>query len=153
MRQFPAGWSDVQSWSSGELQLFHSPDPTNKNDSSVTLYLGTRAGGLLLTGDLEKKGVNRLLAAGVPGPVSLLKLPHHGSRYSGSEGLIRRLQPEFCIVSAGFQNRYGFPARQMTAYLQQLNIPLYRTDSMGTIRVRNIAGQWQVDQWKNGLFR
>lgn len=152
VRRFPAGWSQVKSWSAGEMQLYHSPDSSNKNDSSLVLYLRSGPEGLLLTGDLEKKGVQRLLATGVPGPVSLLKLPHHGSRHSASDELVRHLAPKFCLVSAGYQNRYGFPARELVATLHQLAVPLYRTDRMGTIRVR-VSDGWQVDHWQDGLFR
>ncbi|NOY13775.1 MAG: MBL fold metallo-hydrolase [Deltaproteobacteria bacterium] len=153
VRRFPAGWSEINSWSRTPLQLFRGPDRISKNDSSLVLYLPDPLGGLLLTGDLEKKGVGRLLAAGLPGPVSLLKLPHHGSRHSDTEHLIDRLQPQSCLVSAGYQNRYGLPARQLVNYLKQQCIPLYRTDIVGTIRVRKLADHWQIDTWQRGLFR
>jgi competence protein ComEC len=152
LRQFPAGWSQAGLWGGDALHVFRQKDLGNKNDSSLVLYLDAEPGGVLLTGDLEKKGVTNLLASEIPGPVSLLKLPHHGSRYSGTEKLIKRLQPEICLVSAGYRNRYHFPAQQLVTFLHRSNIPLYRTDIMGTVRAQNNAGEWHFTHWRNGLF-
>lgn len=152
VRRLPTGWSDVDPRKHDSIKLFRGVEQGDKNDDSLVLYLPAQGGGLLLTGDLEKKGVDGLLAAGLPGPVSVLKLPHHGSRHSEAERLIGRLQPELCLASAGFQNRYGFPARQLVTYLDRKFIPLYRTDIMGTVRVRYLADQWRVARWQNGLF-
>ncbi len=153
VRSLPAGWTDVPFPEAEPLQIFSAPERQNKNNSSLVLYVPARPGGLLLTGDLEKRGVRKLIAAGVPGPVSVLKLPHHGSRHSNTEELLKLLQPDVCLASAGYQNRYGFPARQLVEYLQRQNVPLYRTDIMGTVRVRNHSDDWQIDLWKDGLFR
>ncbi|NOQ51964.1 MAG: DNA internalization-related competence protein ComEC/Rec2 [Desulfuromonadaceae bacterium] len=154
VRQFPPGWSPVSSWQGGKMHVFRGPDWLAKeNDVSLVLYLEEPAGGFLLTGDLERQGVKRLIAAGVPGPVAFLKLPHHGSRHSGTEMLLDLLQPQACLVSAGYRNRYRFPAQELVNSLQERNLPLYRTDSMGTIRVRRFAENWQFERWEKGLFR
>ncbi len=158
VRSFPPGWSEVNRGRHGKINLFVNPDAQaneNENDSSLVVYLQEKGQGLLLTGDLEAKGTQALLAAGIPGPVSLLKLPHHGSRYSQTDLLLDRLQPDVCVVSCGYQNRYRFPARQLVDALQAEEIPLYRTDWDGTIRiVRNADHEsgWQIEKWQNGLF-
>jgi len=96
-----------------------------ENDYSSALYLRIDdQDGLLLTGDLEKDGVQNLIHAGIPGLVSLLKLPHHGSRSSATDHLIDLLDPTYCFVSAGYQNRYYLPARYMVDYLEEKCIPL-----------------------------
>lgn len=153
VRRAAIGWSGLESWKRGSMQLFRRSERANKNDSSLVLYLRTASGGLLLTGDLEKEGVDKLLNSGLPGPVSLLKLPHHGSRHSGTEQLIDVLQPQVCLVSSGYRNRYGLPAQQLVSYLRKSDVPLYRTDIMGTIRVCSVAGDWRVERWQDGLFR
>ena len=107
---------------------------------------------LLLTGDLEKQGVLNLLSAGLPGPVSLLKLPHHGSKFSATDRLIDRFSPKHCLVSAGYQNRHHLPARQVVDYLQKKNIPLYRTDLSGTLQAQLSGNGWQIKRWQQGFF-
>ncbi|MEE4254874.1 MAG: DNA internalization-related competence protein ComEC/Rec2 [Desulfuromusa sp.] len=151
----PAGWSYLSSWSVGSLQVFNGMVAgSNKNDSSLVMLLNIADhDGLLLTGDLGQEGVHKLLREGVPGPVSLLKLPHHGSGFSAADLLIDQLQPENCLVSVGYQNRYHLPASQVVGYLQQRNIPLHRTDLSGSLQAQFVDNAWQVKHWCHWLFR
>jgi competence protein ComEC len=129
-----------------------TPD-SRKNDTSLVVYYNYGEGNsLLLTGDLEKKGVEGLLAAGLPGPVSLLKLPHHGSRFSAIDQLIDRLLPQSCLASVGYQNRYHLPAKTVVGYLQEKNVPLYRTDFLGALQARYSKQGWQIRHWQQGFF-
>lgn len=153
-RQFAMGWSSVPSWKNGTMKWFRAAEPMlKKNDGSLVLYLRDKWNGLLLTGDLERFGVGQLLAAGLPGPVSLLKLPHHGSRHSGTERLLDRLQPRYSLASAGYNNRYKLPARQLVDQLRERQIPLYRTDLQGSVRAESTAAGWRLSHWQSGLFR
>jgi competence protein ComEC len=130
-----------------------TPD-SRKNDTSLVMYYDHGGGNsLLLTGDLEKNGVEKLLATGLPGPVSLLKLPHHGSRFSAIDQLIDQLHPRSCLVSAGYQNRYHLPAKSVVGYLQEQKIPLYRTDFSGALQAQYSEQGWQIKHWSRGLFR
>ncbi len=151
----PSGWSDVSFWNQGRLKVFNGRTPSSSNnDGSLVLHLNhADYPNLLLTGDLERQGVLTLLSAGLPGSVSLLKLPHHGSKFSITDSLIDQLEPDLCLVSAGYKNRYHFPAKKVVDYIQKRNIPLYRTDLSGTIQAAIIDGTWQVRHWKGGLFR
>ena len=136
------------------MMTYRAADPSlNKNDASLAVYLQDGTDGMLLTGDLETEGVGQLLASGLPGPVSLLKLPHHGSRYSGSERLIEQLSPRYCLVSAGYRNRYRLPATQLVDYVAENGIPLFRTDQQGTIRALLAEDGWKLSHWQDGLFR
>ena len=151
----PTGWSKVALWSVGALNIFNGRTAENsKNDSSLVMLLNIAdRDGLLLTGDLGQEGVYKLLKEGVPGAVSLLKLPHHGSRFSATDRLIDKLQPENCLVSVGYQNRYHFPASQVVEYLQQRDIPLYRTDLSGSLQAQFVNNGWQIKHWNYWLFR
>lgn len=152
IRNFSAGWSPVEFWLSGEMRVYYRSDSQSRNDDSLVLYLRQGDDGLLLTGDLEAQGVDRLLSLGVPGPVSVLKLPHHGSRHSHTDSLLRQLQPDIGLVSAGYRNRYRFPADEVLHFMADRGIPLYRTDTMGTIRVSGIGDKRTVSCWGNGFF-
>ena len=155
IKVIPLGWSEISFWDSADLQIFNgTTTDSSKNDSSLVIYLNhENEESLLLTGDLEELGVLNLLAAGLPGPVSLLKLPHHGSQFSATDRLVDQLLPDLCLVSAGHQNRYKLPARKVVNYLMERDIPLYRTDLSGTIQAQLSEQGWQVKQWQRGLFR
>ena len=151
----PSGWSKLPFWTSGTLHMYNGATPdSRKNDTSLVMYYDHGDGNsLLLTGDLEKKGVEKLLSSGLPGPVSLLKLPHHGSRFSATDQLIDQLHPRSCLVSAGYQNRYHLPAKSVVAYLQEKKVPLYRTDLSGSLQAQYSEQGWQIKHWQRGLFR
>jgi hypothetical protein len=51
------------------------------------------------------------------GPADLLAVPHHGSRTSTSQALLRRVRPRYAVISAGRGNRYCHPAASTIAHL------------------------------------
>jgi competence protein ComEC len=149
-----AGWSILEETAETTMALFvPAVETNNPNDRSLVFYLRQGADGVLLTGDLEAPGVIDLLAAPLPGPVNLLKLPHHGSRKSSPELLLDRLRPQQTFVSVGAGNAFRFPHTEVLAELQQRAIPLYRTDQSGSLRFLSDGSGWRVQHWERGLFR
>jgi len=154
VKTIPAGWSDAPFWSVGEVRFFNGKSAEcSKNDASLVTYLKVGDESLLLTGDLEATGVEKLLSIGLPYPISLLKIPHHGSRFSATDKLVDQIHPTYCLVSSGYQNRHHHPDSQVTKYLHHHNIPLYRTDLDGTLQAQLMADGWQVKCWLRGNFR
>ena len=149
----PAGWSRILENETGEAYLWRNPDAQNTNDGSLALYVRAGEGGVLLTGDLEGQGARALLAAELPGPVGLLKLPHHGSAYSGPERMIEALGPRQVFVSAGRQNRFGHPSTDAVRSAEQCCGKLWRTDADGTLMFRATDSGWRPGRWERGLFR
>ncbi len=153
-RVMESGWRRLGFWHSGELLIYNGDKPGySENNASLVMYLAAGVDqGLLLTGDIEREAVRALLDAGLPGPVSLLKLPHHGSRYSLTDSLTAVLAPRHCLVSVGYRNRYQLPSRQVVEDLEGRRIPLYRTDLMGTLRAELKDNDWNIRHWKRGFF-
>ncbi|MBW6508915.1 MAG: DNA internalization-related competence protein ComEC/Rec2 [Desulfuromonadales bacterium] len=159
VRVVEQGWSLFGDWRSGDLSLYNgSAAAANANDASLVLALryGDQTAdeqGLLLAGDLEARGVQHLIGAGIRSPITLLKLPHHGSGKSETEQLVRLLRPEVGLVSVGYQNIYRLPARALLDHLDEQNVVVYRTDRDGTVRAQLRADGWHLQKWQNGLFR
>lgn len=152
--RFPPGWSVIEEKREVTMAIFvPTIDTNNPNDRSLVLYVRQGADGLLLTGDLETPGVVDLLAHPPPGPVNLLKLPHHGSRRSSPELLFDQLRPQLTFVSAGAGNTFRFPHAEVVADLEQRGTPLYRTDQSGSLRFLSDGDGWRIQQWNRGLFR
>lgn len=159
VRVVEQGWSHFADWRSGDLSIYNgSAAAGNANDA--TLVLALRSGdpavgeqGLLLAGDLEALGVQRLIAAGIPSPATLLKLPHHGSGKSDTELLVRLLRPEVGLVSVGYQNIHRLPAKTLMDHLEEQDVVVYRSDRDGTVRAQLRAAGWHLQKWQNGLFR
>ena len=155
VRRFSRGWTEVAT-TEPDMDLFcfvPELESVSPNDRSVVLYARNGQDGLLLTGDLERAGTENLLDAGIPGPVALLKLPHHGSRNSDSQKLLRTLKPQIALVSAGYKNHYRFPAEEVVEEVLGQKAELYRTDLHRTVRFVSNGRGWQVKRWGNGLFR
>lgn len=66
--------------------------------------------------------------------IDILKLGHHGSRYSTTEELLNFVNPEYAFVSAGQNNNYGHPSTYTLERLANYglnNYDVYRTDLNG----------------------
>ena len=103
------------------------------NDSSLVLMVETRGIRVLLTGDVEPPSQEVLEREGL-GPVDVLKVPHHGSRYQ-DPALLTGLGARLALVSVGEDNDYGHPAAETLALLQHAGMVVRRTDHDGDIAV------------------
>jgi len=105
-----------------------------ENDASVVLRVETAGLTMLLTGDVEPPGQQRLLAAGTDLDVDVLKVPHHGSRHQDEE-FLAATSPAVALVSAGADNDYGHPSAHTLDLLRALGSRTYRTDRDGLVVV------------------
>ncbi len=146
MRRFPPGWTEIPASSPVHLALFVPPDRQAKmNDRCLVLYTSYGNDGILLTGDLQRHGVAQLLEQPLPGPITLLKLPHHGSRYSLPQPLLAATTPQWAVASVGYHNHYGFPHQQVLEALHQRHVRLLRTDIDGSVRLFSNGNGWQIE--------
>ena len=65
---------------------------------------------LLMTGDATSAVEKQLLAYGNGLRADILKVGHHGSKYSSSLEFLKLVQPQASIIEVGARNRYGHPA-------------------------------------------
>jgi competence protein ComEC len=109
-------------------------DGTVVNNSSVVMRASTPAGRVLLTGDVELEAQADLLSAGVDLRADVLKVPHHGSRYT-AEAFLHAVRPRVAMISVGADNSYGHPSRQTVAALTSSGTRVLRTDRDGDVAV------------------
>ncbi|MEZ4598711.1 MAG: DNA internalization-related competence protein ComEC/Rec2 [Syntrophotaleaceae bacterium] len=154
VKTFPPGWTfPEETKETATLGVFVPDQPPDRlNDRSLVLYARHGEDGVLLTGDLEKAGVEELLRKTPDLPISLLKLPHHGSRHSLPWLLTERFEPRLVFASQGYGNPYGLPHPEVVAALQRQNLTLLRTDCDGTLRFHSRGSGWRCKRWCNGLF-
>lgn len=110
------------------------PHPAEVNERSVVLRLTYGNVSVLLTGDIGAEAEAALLDAGLPLQSTVLKVAHHGSDGSSDPRFLEAVSPALAAISAGRGNIYGHPSP--TTRLRLANIPLYRTDMNGSIRLR-----------------
>ena len=75
----------------------------------------------------------------------LLKVAHHGGRYSSTEPFLRMVAPRLAVISVGLGNDYGHPTAEAMSRIQSAGATIYRTDQQGDVTVQSRDGQpWQV---------
>lgn len=104
------------------------------NKSSIIARLSYGEESFLFTGDapqvIEKYLVNTNSGAL---RTNVLKLGHHGSRTSSAREFLSATNPDYAIISAGLDNRYGHPHKEVLNLLNELKIPSLSTIDKGTI--------------------
>ncbi|MDT8441066.1 MAG: DNA internalization-related competence protein ComEC/Rec2 [Desulfuromonadales bacterium] len=133
-RQLPAGWLTLIDQPDHLLRLF-TPQQAggDLNEQSVIVLVGDQHNRALLTADLGPPGLRQLAATWDEPPVSLLKVPHHGSRRSQTDLFLDLLQSDIAFISSGRGNPYGFPHQETLNALTARQIPVYRTDRDGSL--------------------
>ena len=85
----------------------------------------------MFTGDLPRE--EQILQS--ERPVTVLKVSHHGSKYSTSTAFLDMLRPKEAIISVG-KNSYGHPDTGVLGRLRDRGVIVRRTDEEGDIRYR-----------------
>lgn len=106
---------------------FSSGAPTGNDGSIVAkIYVGGKT--FLLTGDAPQKVEKQLVTKdGSLLQSNVLKLGHHGSRSASSEIFLKTVNPDVAIISAGLNNQYGHPHKEVLDLLNKLHIPYLAT--------------------------
>ncbi len=107
------------------------------NDTSVVTRLEHGDNSWLLTGDLPEEIEEKILAR-LNGntdilQVDVLKVGHHGSKYSSRVDFLRAVQPEMAVISVGEKNRFNHPAYAALDRLRRIGAQILRTDQLGDI--------------------
>ena len=104
------------------------------NTASIVLKLIHDENSFLFTGD-SPKSIEKYLVQSLGDyiDVDVLKLGHHGSKTSTSDLFLGFTSPEYAVVSAGKNNRYGHPHQEVLDLLKKFRINLLRTDESGII--------------------
>lgn len=106
-------------------------NPPTQNAASIVLAISAMGQSVLLTGDLEPPGTQKLLAQpDLPRPILALMAPHHGSPAANPDYLWKRFSPSLVFSSEGEERR----TRQAGGNLSR-EIPLWKTQEKGMITI------------------
>src|SRR5690606_35171547 len=89
----------------------------------------------LLTGDIGQSSELAIAEKVKPEYLrsQVLKVSHHGSRYSSSQGFLEAVSPRISVISAGSNNFYGHPTEEVLQRLQSMGSEIFRTDLHGLV--------------------
>ncbi len=111
-----------------------NPEQMESNASSIVLRLVYGETSVLLTGDSPKRIEEYLvLTEGENLQSDVLKIGHHGSRTSTSELFLVEVDPDYAVISAEKDSRYGHPHLEVTDLLFNYRVETYSTAQEGTI--------------------
>ncbi len=105
------------------------------NANSIVLRLDYGDFSMLLPADAEAQTEQRLLSTNANVAAKLLKVAHHGSKYTTTDDFLRRVKPEAAIISVGEFNRYAQPAQPVLDRLKAVGVKVFRTDLQGEITI------------------
>ena len=103
------------------------------NDTSIIIKVTYKNTSFLFTGDTTSNVEKEILDKEIESDV--LKVAHHGSKYSSSASFLNKVKPKYAIISCGKNNDYGHPHDVILKKLKKLKTNIYRTDKLGTIIV------------------
>ncbi len=119
---------------------------STSNDSCIVFRLVLNNSSFLFTGDIDSRAETELVNQGSDLSSNVLKVAHHGSKYSTSELFLENVGPEIAVIEVG-RNSYGHPTSEVLQRLDKFGIKVLRTDIDGdiemvsdgnTINVKNI---------------
>lgn len=107
---------------------------------------------ILLTGDIGFN-VEKFLTENYESiKADVLKVGHHGSKYSTSKEFLEAVDPLVAVIEVG-ENRYGHPTEEVLARLKRVRT--FRTDEDGTVKITASRSKLQVftetGRWKSSF--
>lgn len=106
-------------------------DTSDLNDTSLVLKMSYNNTCVLFMGDASSNVEKNLLNKDID--CQVLKVGHHGSRYSNSDEFIKKVNPTYGIIMVGKDNKYGHPTKKALDILNKYKVTIHRTDEEGTI--------------------
>lgn len=119
-----------------ELQVLH-PDAERDGQLSMnnrSLMFTIETGGMraLFTGDVEAEGESQV--ADRLG-VDVVKVPHHGSNTSSTEGFLDQIDFDVAVISVGLRGDRTVTSDEVMARYRSRSDEVLRTDSVGSVRL------------------
>ena len=129
-----------KNWGGTDMAVL-SPPPKGEgglfgesNEDSVSMLLTFGEARVLLTGDAENRGEEYMSTGRYAGPVTVLKVGHHGSNTSTTPLFLNRFRPEIAVIAVG-ENSYGHPTPQTLRRLKTVGAEVFRNDEDGDVIV------------------
>lgn len=106
----------------------------SENDCSVVLDMYYGSNHMLFTGDISVDREAAVMdALKNTSALDVLKVAHHGSKYSSSETFLETVRPIRSFISCGENNLYGHPHAETLQRLQNAGSKIYCTAQNGAL--------------------
>ncbi|PQQ66505.1 MBL fold metallo-hydrolase [Acetivibrio saccincola] len=103
------------------------------NNYSAVVKLTYKNTSFLFTGDAESVSEQEMISKGYDLKADVLKVGHHGSATSTTAQFLKKVSPDYVVISVGKDNRYGHPDNLVLNRLKTFGVEIFRTDEYGTV--------------------
>lgn len=111
--------------------------PPNKRTNQFSLVLRLKMGEktILITGDVTKPGLKKMLKTLDPKELdcTVLVVPHHGAKSSFLQEFADAARPRWAVVSVGRNNPWKLPREDVLAAYRRAGAEIFRTDHDGAV--------------------
>ncbi|MBP5493113.1 MAG: DNA internalization-related competence protein ComEC/Rec2 [Clostridiales bacterium] len=126
------------------LQILWPDQPVDGgNPDSMVILAELGQTRVLFTGDIDEE-VEKMLISRLPNSLDILKVAHHGSRFSTSEAFLDEEKIDAAVISVGY-NLYGHPSKEVLQRLEEHEVRIYRTDEAGCVKMTVYEDHWEID--------
>jgi competence protein ComEC len=119
----------------------------DRNELSLTMLVEYGDFQMLLTGDDGEEAEKELAASGILKSVEVLKVAHHGSKYSSGEAFLQKVHPQLGLISCSATNRYGHPGEETLERLAAQGTKVLITKDCGAIRIQTDGKNYRVQTY------
>lgn len=123
----------------------------DSNELSQVLLLEYKGHRVLMMGDVGADTEERILEHLSTKDITVLKVAHHGSKYSSSSKFLEITSPQIAIISAGKDNSYGHPHKEVLERLQGIESNILETAKSGCITTVITPDTLKIKQFHNKL--
>lgn len=116
------------------------------NDTTLVFKLDSQKARILFTGDIDKK-IEDYLTGKYDLDIDVLKVSHHGSRFSSDSEFLKEATPEISVIEVG-KNSYGHPTEQTLNRLASIGSQIFRTDRDGVVKLAISDGEISIFKGK-----
>lgn len=127
--------------------------PADVNEGSMIILASRKGFDTLLMGDATKeteRQISGIVRKAAGSDIELLLVSHHGSDSASDSEFLTAVSPRMAVVSAGINNRYGHPHREVLKRFKEFcpNTSLFRTDKGGAVSAESIGGKVRITTYK-----
>ncbi|QRK04050.1 MBL fold metallo-hydrolase [Archangium violaceum] len=120
-------------WPRAPRDAFLDNTRSDVNANSIVAKLTYGKTAFLFTGDAEPETEAYLLRKPIDFTSTVLKVAHHGGRYSSTAPFLAAVKPQAAIISCGKGNDYGHPTDEVLQRLGASGARVFRTDLQGEV--------------------
>ncbi len=122
------------------LNPIQNDNTNDENNSSMVLKLEYKEFSVLFTGDLDIAGEEKVADTAKAYEINIdcdvLKVGHHGSKYSTGEAFLEEVTPKSSVISCSESNTYGHPSEEVIERLGSCMSDIYITKDSGAVIVK-----------------